>query len=242
MGYRTQASSPLAIANAGFRLLTTGPQPLSVDGEQIGGLPGRWIPLNELQRLLLRSAPATQDAAWKVLVTRARNEPSWVIGTVGVAMPGLRRAAGVLARGYGGDTADVDAEILVGFLEALRTVDLERRAIALRLRWAAYRAGASFRRADSTPGGRHELPVWAAVPPRLLGHPDFVLADAVAQGVVSASEAALISDTRLDRRPLTDVAHHLQVTYDSARMRRSRAESRVVRAIRDGQVASRVFG
>jgi hypothetical protein len=238
--------SPLESADAAFRLLTRGPQPLSVDGRRISGtLPPRRIPLDELKRLLLRRAAdaATRDAAWVVLVTRARRDgPSWVIGAVGVALPGLRRAAGRLACGYHGDPADIDAEVLTGFLDALRSADVSRPAIAARLRWTAYRTGAAFRYADSRPGGSHALPVQAAAPPQPWGHPDLVLADAVAQRVISAADAELISATRLGSVPLTAAARELDVPYDAARMRRSRAETRVAQAIRDQQVKSRVFG
>jgi hypothetical protein len=246
MTRRGRSLSPLNSADAAFRLLTRGPQPLSVDGRRIGGtLPSRRIPLDELKRLLLHrsTGAATRDAAWRVLVTRARRDgSSWVIGAVGVALPGLRRAASRLARGYGGDPADIDAEVLTGFLGALRSADLSRPAIAARLRWAAYRAGAAFRYADNTPGGRHMLPVWAAAPPQPWGHPDFVLADAVAQRVITAADAELIAATRLDSVPLAAAARDLGVPYDAARMRRSRAEARVAQAIHDEQVKSRVFG
>jgi hypothetical protein len=238
--------SPLDSADAAFRLLVRGPRPLMLDGKQIGGtLPPRPIRLEELKRLLLlpSAGPRTRDAAWAVLVRQARCDgPGWVIGATGVAMPGLRRAAGALARGYGSDTADLDAEILTGFLAALRSIDTSRHSIALRLRWAAYRAGAAFRYAGAAPGSPQEIPVAAAAPPRPWGHPDLVLADAVAQGVISAADAALIAATRLESLPLTAAARHLDLPYDAARMRRSRAESRVAQAIRDEKVKSRVFG
>lgn len=238
--------SPLDSADAAFRLLLRGPQPLALDGKQIGGtLPPRTIRLDELKRiLLLPSAGArTRDAAWAALIRQARHDgPAWVIGATGVAMPGLRRAAGVLARGYGGDTADLDAEILAGFLAALRTVDISRRSIALRLRWAAYRAGAAFRYADAGPGSPHDIPVVTAAASRPPGHPDLVLADAVAQGIISAADAGLIAATRLESIPLTTAARHLDLPYDTARMRRSRAESRIARAIGDEEISSRLFG
>ena len=236
-----QFTSPLRSADAAFRLLTRGPAPLSLDGEQIGGaLPPRPIPLDELKKILLSPATgaATKDAAWSELATRARGrEPAWVIGAVGVAMPALRRAAGTLARGYEGDTADIDAEVLAGFLAALRSMDLSRPAIALRLRWAAYRAGAAFRYADADRGTRAADASWASAPPRSQGHPDLVLAAAVAQGVISAAEAELIGSTRLESVPLTVAAKDLKVPYDAARMRRSRAEGRLMSAIRAGHLS-----
>jgi hypothetical protein len=238
-------TSPLSSADAAFRLLTRGPAPLSLDGTLISAvLPQRLIPLDELKRILLRPAAdaATRDAAWSALVTRARSkEPAWVIGAVGVAMPGLRRAAGQLARGYDAHTAaDIDAEVLTGFLTAVRSLDLSRRAIALRLRWAAYRAGAAYRTTVVNQPTSTEDPALAVAPPLSWGHPDMLLADAITQGVISAADAALIGSTRLESQPLTAVAQQLAVPYDAARMRRSRAESRLVSAIRTGQVGGTV--
>jgi len=241
MTARLQFPSPLRSADTAFRLLTRGPEPLSLDGKQIGGvLPPRLIPLDELKKLLLSPATdaATKDAAWSALVTRARRqEPAWVIGAVGVAMPALRRAAGKLAKGYEGDTADIDAEVLTGFLAALRSMDLSRPAIALRLRWAAYRSGAAFRYADADQAAWIADPSWAVAPPHPDGHPDLVLAAAVAQGVISTAEATLIGSTRLESVPLTAAARNLKVPYDAARMRRSRAERRLISAIRDGDLS-----
>ena len=175
-------ASPLSSADAAFRMLTRGPDPLSLDGTAISGtLPQRLTPLDELKRILLRASTdgGTRDAAWSALVTRARSDgPGWVVGTVGVAMPGLRRVAGQLARGFDLDTAaDIDAEILTGFLAAVRSLDLSRRAIALRLRWAAYRAGAAYRAKVANHPVPTEEPGPAAVPPRSSGHPDLLLAD-----------------------------------------------------------------
>jgi hypothetical protein len=241
-----ESLSPLDSADAAFRLLTSGPRPLSVEGRAIGdSLPDRRIPLDELKRLLLSQSTgtATRDAAWVVLVTRARRDgPSWVIGAVGVAMPGLRRAAGRLTCGYRGDPADIDAEVLTGFLTALRSIDVSRPTIAGRLRWSAYRAGAAFRQADNAQSGSNELPLWETGPQQPWNHPDFVLADAVARDVVTVAEAELIGTTRLDCVPLTTAALDLNVPYDAARMRRSRAEARVAQAIRDGRLSGTVGG
>jgi hypothetical protein len=236
--------SPLDSADAAFRLLTCGPRPLAVDGRKIGGaLPSRPIRLDELKRLLLlpSAGARTRDAAWAVLVGQARHSgPAWVIGATGVAMPGLRRTAAALARGYDGETADLDAEILTGFLAALRSVDTSRHSIALRLRWAAYRAGAAYRYADAEPVRPHELPFAAAPPPRPWGHPDLVLADAVAKDVISAADADLIGRTRLEAVPLATAARALDLAYQTAKKRRLRAEAKIARAIRGRKITSRV--
>lgn len=240
-----QYASPLDSADFAFRALTQGPEPLSVNGRRIGrGLPQRRIPLDELKRLLLRAStgPAVRDAAWQLLVRRARRDgPAWVIGTVGVAMPGLRRAAGRVSRGYRGDTADLDAEVLTGFLTALRTIDVTRPKIVLRLCLAGYRAGSKLRYAEAAFTSRRADADTSVPPPRPWGHPDFVLADAVAKNVITAGQAELIARTRLEDLELEDAARDLGISYPAAKMRRLRAEWKVADAIFSGKVSSSLF-
>ena len=82
----------LSVADRAFQLLVTGPSPLSVDGRSIGhGVPRRLIDLGELKALLLtpQAGDELKDAVWAHLVRRSRCDgPTWVIGCVGVAMPG----------------------------------------------------------------------------------------------------------------------------------------------------------
>ncbi len=240
-----RSASPLDSVNFAFRALTEGPAPLALDGRSISTeLPQRRIPLDELKRVLLLPSTglATRDAAWAELVRRARNSgPSWVVGAVGVALPGLRRAAGRLTRGYHGDTADIDAEVLTGFLAALRTIDVAQPSIALRLCWAGYRAGARHRYADAAFATRRAGQVSPVAPPRPWGHPDFVLADAVAKKVITAGEGELIARTRLEDLGLRDAARELGISYSAVKMRRLRAERRLADAIRSGKVSSPLF-
>jgi hypothetical protein len=64
-----------------------------------------------------------------------------------------------------------------------------------------------------------------------------VLAAAVEQGVITPADAALIGSTRLETIPLAAAASVLNVPYDAARMRRTRAETRLVSAIRAGDLS-----
>ncbi len=52
-----------------------------------------------------------------------------------------------------------------------------------------------------------------------------LLADAVAAGVLTARQGALVAETRLEGRPLADVAKALGRPYDALRMERARAEA-----------------
>lgn len=172
-------SAPLDVAEAALRLLTTGPSPLSVDGRSLEyGLPRRPIPLGELASVLMHPSTsfAARDAAWRLLVGRARTDgPAWVVGAVGVALPGLRMAASRLARISGG--GDAQAELLAGFVHALGTVDVDAPRVCPRLCNAAYIAArAALRAAEPATAGEPSGASGSAVPPHPWGHPDLVLA------------------------------------------------------------------
>lgn len=242
-GYRL---GPLDTADAAFRALTTGPRPLALSpGRLVPGLPSRPVPLDELRSLLLH--PATSAAArnkvWAELVRRARTGgPEWVIGLTGIAMPGLRRAAATWSRGYRGDSEDLQAEVLTGFLAALRRLDLDDLdaiPLASRLCWAAWRAGRALACADAYQAARRRrLDESGDGPAMPWGHPDFVLADAVRQRILTPGQADLIGRNRLEGVPLAQIARELQISHQALCQRRRRAEARLVQAIRDGRLTT----
>lgn len=223
------ACAPLEAAERAFALLTTGPAPLAVDGAVLGHrLPRRLLPLDELRDLLL--SPGTghpaREAIWRVLVRNAQTrDAAWVVGAAGVAMPGLRNVAAELAAGYDGEVADLDAEVLVGFTERLKTIDPDAGSLAARLVWAAQRAGARLRAAEWDYAARHR-PRWESFDPPDLGsgHPDLVLAEAIREGVLTEWEAGLIGATRLENTHLSDVARTLGVSYWPIFRAREKAE------------------
>ena len=137
---------------------------------------------------------------WAELVRRARaGDPAWTVGLAGIAMPGLRRAAGSLAAAYRGDPADLQAEILTGFLAAVRALDLddlEAVPLASRLCWAAWRAGQQHAYAEAGHAARRQdLAGWRDGPDLPWGHPDFVLAAAVRHGILTRAQAASSAGT-----------------------------------------------
>lgn len=68
----------------------------------------------------------------------------------------------------------------------------------------------------------------SAPPPTVGGHPDLVLADAVADGVLSRAEAVLIGETRLEATTLAQAAARRGRTVGAVTMQRLRAEMRLV--------------
>jgi hypothetical protein len=232
---RRRLPTSLEAVVTAFRMLTTGPQPLSVDGAVIGnGLPRRMIPLDELRAILCHPATgrACRDVAWRHLVEAARTRgPAWVVGAAGVGMPALRRMSIDLAEDYRGDVADVASAVLTGFLEGLTRIDVDRPGVITRLRWMAYRAGikARYTRDGITPTPLP--PLESQPPPPPWGHPDLILFDAVAKGVLSPLQAELIGRSRLENLTLKAAAAELGVGYEAARKARQRGEARLTAAM-----------
>lgn len=223
-------AQPFDVAANSLRLLTTGPEPLSVDGAALGGgLPRRRIPLSELASILMHPScdHATSDQVWRLLIGRARTDgPAWVVGAVGVALPGLRQAAYRL-RGF---TGDVQAELLTAFVAALPGVKPGGARVVQRLLSATFTAARAALRATEPirTNAPVELPVAAG------GHPDVVLARAVAAGIITPGEAELIGATRLEGVSVADYAQRAGRGYWAVAKERSRAEERLVTAIRAG--------
>jgi hypothetical protein len=222
---------PLDAARAAFEWLVVGPDPVSIDGRLFPGLPARRVPLNEVRdRLLRRRCPqGLRDAVWRHLVLLSRTEgATWTVGCTGVALPALTTIAAKLSARFAGDPSDIHAAVLAGFVAELAVINLRKPRVMLRLRWAAYRAGhAALREALDAPvpsgnGFR------SAAPPAPWGHPDFVLARAVAEDAITAEEAELIGSTRLEGVPLAMAAQQRGVSYEAAKKVRQRAEQRLV--------------
>ncbi|MFE0024127.1 hypothetical protein [Amycolatopsis sp. NPDC059021] len=242
---------PLDSVRNSFAWLVTGPEPLSVDGRRFPGLPDRPIPVDELRDRLLDEACSgrTQDAVWRFLIGRSRAEgAAWTIACAGMALPTLARTAARLARHYRGERADLHAAVLTGFLEALATVEVGGRGLSQQVRWAAFRAGHAAvtesldapipADAEDLDASLDPLPPWApgfrsTSPRRPWGHPDLVLARAVADEVLTPTEAELIATTRLEEVELADWADQHDMPYRRANLARWRAEQRLVAYLLD---------
>jgi hypothetical protein len=227
---------PLDTARTAFDWLVTGPAPVSIDGRLFPGMPPRRVPLHEVRdRLLHRRCPqATRDAVWAHLVLRSRTEgATWTVGCVGVALPALTRTAARLSARFAGDVTDIHAAVLTGFLAELAHLDLCKPRIMLRLRWAAYRAGHTAVRDALTAPLPAGIGLGSAAPAPPSGHPDFVLARAVADGVLDATEAELIGATRLEGLSLATAAAARGVSYSTLHQTRRRAEHRLAAYLRD---------
>jgi hypothetical protein len=234
------SSTPLEAAEKAFLMLVEVPTHVPFDARGFGGLPDRILPLDELRRLLLGAGTSSQvrDVVWRELVVRARRDgPAWRVAAVGMAMPGLRRQAGVLAAGWRGDTHDLDSELLVGFMECLARVDLDESRICGRLIEAGVRAARKVREAESDTMLIRSGEPGSVLPIRPWDHPDLVLARAVAVAVLDRDEATLIAATRLDHQTLARVAAQIGISPQLASDWRAKAEKRLAEAIGAGELS-----
>jgi hypothetical protein len=213
-----------------FLILCKGPRPLTFDGARFAGLPARPVALDELKGILLHPSTSFElrDAAVGDLVARAQFEGRWMVGLAGVLLPGLRRVAWPLCRACPDKSADVESEMLAGFIAAVRAVDPHRARLASHLAWRAQAGAKKLIRAEFAQCERPSFRPGSAAPRQPWGHPDFVLADAVESGVLCAEDAELIGATRLSGEPLMVAAERGAMSYGSARQRRRRAEAVLV--------------
>lgn len=244
-GVRTD--NALAIAERSFHLQATGPQPLALDGRTIGhGLPARLVDLTEVRALLLGQTASDElkDATWRALVLRARTgDPAWVVGCVGVAMPGLKNTAAKVLRSSPDRYADdIVSELLTEFVAQLACIEIERPHIVQRLiLWArkgALRArGREARYVPCEPALLPDSPADVGVDIEANVDVAALMVDAVRQGIIAPEEAELITSTRLEGLPVLDVARRRRLPANRLYWRRQIAEGRLAAAVRDGRLS-----
>lgn len=224
-------SLPLDSAETAFEWLVTGPEPLWVDGGFFPGLPGRRVPLDELRELLLHGdlPMPVVDLIWMHLVTRSQDKGgAWTVACVGVALPALFAITLKLSRRFAGEHHDLHAAVLTGFLSELASINLTRPWVMWRLRCAALRAGHVFLREALERPIPSDADFGSSEPIRPWGHPDLVLARAVAEGAITGDEAELIGATRLEDYTLEAAAANTGISVTALQRARAHAEARLV--------------
>ncbi|MBS2545403.1 sigma-70 region 4 domain-containing protein [Catenulispora sp. NL8] len=234
-------SSPFYAAECAFNRLTTGPNPLTLDGMQLGEpFPAQRLMLDAVREIVLKRSNqiAPRDAVWVELVRNVRTYGGdWTIAAVGMALPALKWLGGAYAMKYDGHPADLDGEILTGFLEHLVEVDIDRPGIMTRLRFAALRA--ARRAVDQEIDYTRSVAVAESMEPYLpWGHEDLLLAKAHREGIISAADVDLIGMTRLEGVDLAEAAEMLGVSRNAVKIRRQRAEARLVAWLQGRRVPS----
>lgn len=246
----TAPSSHLQAAEWAFAALTAEPAFLSLDLDAVSaaagqdvGLPAGAMSLSVLRDWLMANPDkdAARDAVWRELVLRARLDGHpWRLAAVGMALPGLRRHARALSTGYRGDPADMDSEVLTGFLSALDgRLDLIKRAPFAALLGAAFKAGHRLRAQAEPAEPVEDIDAVAAgprVPRRPYGHPDLLVSRAADLGLINPDDEEPFITVRLGGKAIEPVAERLGITVDCLRMRLERAGARLAVALAKGQL------
>ena len=232
---------PLATLMDTFNLLREQPPSVYLSVPEVG----EDLDVNGLAELLWDQSTevAVTNAVWAELVRQARTgDAGWTVVAAGLAFPALYLKALMLNRCFPDENrgfGDVEAEVIEGFLTALRVVDLDDPQIANIAGALATRAfnvarAARYRDAGELAVAAEEsVPVAPAYP---VGHPDLVLARAVRAGVITGAEAEYIGRTRLEGRGLADVAGELGLAKSTLHDRRTAAEARLVEALTKGWI------
>ncbi|MBU8857734.1 MULTISPECIES: hypothetical protein [unclassified Micromonospora] len=237
--------SPLDAVQVAFEALTGDPDPLTVDCDLVNPdgdlhVPAGVLSLTAVRDWLLAHPRDVQarDAVWAELVRKARLDgPQWVIAAVGMAMPVLRRYTRQLAAGYRGDLDDLEAEILAGFLAALRDrVDLAQPAPYAALCRSGWRAGFTLcqQASEYTTVDDVEHITGPRTPRMPYGHPDVLVNRAVRLGVIDAEDEFPWIEVRLGRKSVETVAAGLGITTAAMRMRLGRIDTRIAEALASG--------
>ena len=94
-----------------------------------------------------------------------------------------------------------------------------------------------MRASEPAASGEANFAPGSVLPPPPYGHPDLVLARAVAAGVISAEEADLIGTTYLEDVSVAEYADRAGVSRWTVYKRRKAAEARLVDAIASGTLS-----
>lgn len=183
-----------------------------------------------LMRLFRSSAqPATKDRALHALVGLARTDPLAGLVVLEAIMPGLKRVSRRILHDAS-ERDDVWSALLATAWEVIRSYPLHRRErVAANLLLDTMR-GTLVALGDGR-RGRGELTedVAALVATEPVdGDVDGLLDLAVEAGALSAADAELILLTRIDGFQLSDLAVEQGVAYNTLKVRRQRAERRLL--------------
>jgi hypothetical protein len=151
-----------------------------------------------------------------------------MVGLAGMLLPGLRCSAKPLIKVCPDKAADIESEMVTSLVRAVRQVAPGRSRLPSYLTWQAHTGARELVWAEMAECGRPAHHPVSAAPPQPWRHPDFVLANAVAHGVLCAEDADLIGDTRIGNLSLGRAAGELGITYAAASKRRTRAEAVLV--------------
>ncbi|WP_150236382.1 hypothetical protein [Nocardiopsis quinghaiensis] len=232
---------PFEVLRRSVELLTREPEQPTLPTSDLGEVDAPQVSAAQAVELLRHAPGEVADALWHRLFALSRaGEATWTVVAAGAMLPRMVVASSRYARVPSQHICDVEAEMLTALMEQVQSLPPGVSDVGARL-WSAvantanrygYRHTRDTRRCveynpnahatDQATGGRG---------------PVTVLAEAVAQGVLSPVEADLIARTRLERSTLARVSEELGLTYITARRRRRTAEEKLTAALEEKKSA-----
>jgi hypothetical protein len=235
--------TPLDTLRHAFAALLADPCPLVIPADELPFLtPTRDLSLPQAKALLLAPATASEDkrTVWAAIVRRSQQgDSAWTVAAAGLAYPALAGRVLRVCRAHPGDVHEIQAEILVEFLTALKNLDVEDPGVsdvAGYLAWRALNASQAFRRREAAATGCGGGLPRAVIPLFPAGHPDIVLARAVRADVITREEAEWISRTCLGDESAAQVAKELGMGTSTFYRRRTEAGHKLAAAIESGDL------
>lgn len=237
--------TPFDTLRRAFAALLADPCPLVLPAGELSFLsPGRDLSLPQVKAMLL--APSTRAGVkrelWSAIVVRSQSgQSAWTVAAAGLAYPALAGRVLRVCRTSPGDAHEIQAEILVEFLTALKSVDVQDPRVtdvAGWLAWRAMTASRGFRRREAAATGCGAGLPSAVIPLFPAGHPDIVLARAVRGGIVTREEAEWISRTCLGEESAAALAEEFGMGLSTFYRRRLEAGHRLAAAIDSGELRS----
>ena len=193
------------------------------------------LPLPMVRSIL--ADPATPvpeaDVIWRTLIGRARGDGgTWVLAAVGCALPRIRSGIWHATRDSQVERDEAVQAALAAFTEAVLTLTpVPVFGVLDELVRPARNAAQTVADRVSRERIAHQKP-HASIPPYApSGHVDFVLADLVRDGVITAEEADLIGRHRFEGATIRRLAELNEVPRMRIQRRLDSAEARVIAAL-----------
>ncbi|MDR6316053.1 RNA polymerase sigma factor [Actinoplanes couchii] len=200
----------------------------NIPAEAFGpGLPPREMRPRGLERFLLEDADYPQrDRIWAAVIAGSRRpgaDEAYRILALGLATRGLRGFRDRLAIRDRSDLADIDHDLVAGFLRRLATIDTGTTNLGMKLIDSGItHAKVRLRQSRLRPPTINSV----SLP---YDDPYALLVGLAAESALAPLDVQLLSLTAVDGLSIKDAAKHLGIGEQAAYKRRQRAEARIRR-------------
>ncbi|GAA0446891.1 hypothetical protein Aca07nite_57450 [Actinoplanes capillaceus] len=219
----------------------------TIPADHLGpGLPPKDMRPRMLLRFLLEDADYPQrDKIWAAVITGTRRPAtaeSYRLLAISLAARGLRRSRKRVTLAHRDDTADIDHDLIHGFLKRLKTIDVHASNLGMKLieSGVTHAKGQQPRPSKRARTSRKRPSPAATAEPVAGGTPDedlsvlfheFLTALADAGSPLAERDVKLLTITGFDHVSMKDAADQLGMSLDTAYKQRQRAKARFLKYV-----------